>query len=62
MKLTAQQMQDNIFKGMSADRKLEVGSGLWRCAKELVGDKLINYDGDGTKRSEASFGKYSQNS
>lgn len=55
-------MQDNIFKGMSADRKLEVGSGLWRCAKELVGDKLINYDGDGTKRSEASFGKYSQNS
>ena len=62
MEPTAQQIQDNIFKNMSADRKLEVASGLWRCAKELVGSKLINYDGDGTKRSETSFGQYSKDS
>ena len=41
-------LQDAIFKKMSPDRKVEIGSLLWRLAKELVGTK-INY---GPKRSK----------
>lgn len=51
---TAQDIQDDIFRKMSADRKVEVGSQLWRLAKDLVGDK-INYG----RRSKTSFGKHS---
>jgi hypothetical protein len=40
--LTSQQIQDNIFRKMSADRKVEIGSQLWEMAKDIVGDK-INY-------------------
>ena len=50
-----QERQDAIFKKMSADRKIELGSQLWRLAKDLVGDK-ISY---GTNRSKASSNKYS---
>ncbi|MBI2444280.1 MAG: hypothetical protein HYV42_03515 [Candidatus Magasanikbacteria bacterium] len=39
-KKTAQEIQDDIFRAMSADRKLEVGAQLWRLAKALVGDKI----------------------
>tara|TARA_Y100000310_G_scaffold293859_1_gene323813 strand:+ start:85 stop:279 length:195 start_codon:yes stop_codon:yes gene_type:complete len=35
-----QERQDNIFRNMSADRKVEIGSQLWRLAKDLVGDKI----------------------
>ena len=45
-----QEIQDNIFRTMSADRKVEVGSKLWRLAKDLVGNK-INY---GYERSRSS--------
>ena len=48
---TAQERQDNIFRNMSADRKVEVGSQLWQLAKNLVGDK-IDY---GRKRSKTSI-------
>lgn len=49
----AQEIQDNIFRSMPADKKVDVGSQLWRLAKELVGNK-INY---GTNRPEASVDK-----
>jgi len=35
---TAQEIQDDIFRKMSADEKLEVWVGLWRLAKDLTGD------------------------
>lgn len=37
---TAQEIQDDIFRKMTADEKLEVWVGLWRLAKELAGDKI----------------------
>ncbi len=49
----AQYRQDMIFRKMSADRKIEIGSLLWRLAKDLVGDK-IHY---GTNRSKTSPNK-----
>ncbi len=52
-KKTAQERQDEIFRKMSADRKIELGSQLWKLAKTLVGDK-INY---GRERSKTSFGR-----
>ncbi len=52
---TAQEIQDEIFKKMSADRKIEIASLLWRLGKSLDSDK-INY---ATRRSKASFGKNS---
>ena len=39
----SQEIQDKIFKKMSADRKIEIGSMLWRLAKDIVGNK-INYN------------------
>ncbi len=39
---SAQDRQDEIFRNMSADEKIQLGSELWQLAKELVGDK-INY-------------------
>jgi hypothetical protein len=47
-----QDRQDDIFRKMSADRKIEVGSQLWRLAKDLVGDKM-HY---GRNRSKTSSG------
>jgi hypothetical protein len=47
-----QDIQDDIFKKMSADKKIECGSQLWKLAKSLVGDK-INY---GRNRPAPSFG------
>ncbi len=46
---TAQDRQDEIFRKMSADRKLELSSQLWQLAKELACDK-IHY---GTNRPKA---------
>lgn len=48
-----QARQDAIFRKMSADKRMETGSQLWRLAKDLVGDK-INY---AKIRPSASFGK-----
>jgi len=49
----SQIIQDKIFRKMPADKKVELGSQLWRLAKDLVGDK-INY---ASRRSSASFSK-----
>ncbi len=50
-KKTGQEIQDEIFRKMSADRKVRLGSKLWQLAKKLVGDK-INY---ASSRSERAF-------
>lgn len=42
MAKTAQDIQDEIFRKMSAEERLDVGIGLWRLAKDLTGNK-INY-------------------
>ena len=47
-----QDIQDDIFKKMSPDKRIEYGSQLWKLAKSLVGDK-INY---GRNRPAPSFG------
>jgi hypothetical protein len=52
-KKTAQEIQDDIFRKMSADRKLELSSQLWRLVKELAGDK-IRYE---TNRPRTFIGK-----
>lgn len=53
MKKTGQEIQDQIFRKMSADRKIEVGSQLWQLAKTLAGNKIYY----GRKRSKASLGR-----
>ncbi len=52
---TAQDIQDDIFRKMSADERLEVWVGLWRLAKDLAGNK-ITY---GTNRSKDTFVEHS---
>ncbi|MBI2674740.1 MAG: hypothetical protein HYX22_03330 [Candidatus Yanofskybacteria bacterium] len=37
----AQRKQDEIFREMSADKKLELGSKLWLLAKELTKGRRI---------------------
>lgn len=54
MAKTAQNIQDDIFRKMSADEKMEVWVGLWRLAKDLTGNK-ITY---GSNRSENASRKY----
>lgn len=55
---SAQNIQDEIFRKMSADEKIKLGSWFWRLAKDLVGDK-IRYD---RGRPAAAFGKSRKNS
>lgn len=55
---TAQDIQDNIFRKMSADKRVKLGSELWKMAKELVGNK-INY---ARIRSKTAVGKDRKNS
>lgn len=40
MKKSAQDIQDDIFRKMSADKKLKVAAGLWRLARELDNSKI----------------------
>ena len=54
----AQEIQDEIFRKMPADKKVILGSQLWRLAKELAGDK-INYGAD---RPQTAFSGHSKNS
>ena len=56
---TAQDIQDDIFRKMSADRKVEIGGQLWLLAKELDSDK-INYAR--RNRTQISASKNSRNS
>ena len=36
----SQEIQDKIFKKMSANRKIEIGSMLWQLAKDIIGNKI----------------------
>lgn len=46
MKKTAQQIQDEIFKKMSAERKIRMASSFWNFAKEVARDRIYhNIDG-----------------
>lgn len=46
MKKTAQQIQDQIFKKMSAEKKLKLISSFWNFAKEMAGERIYhNIDG-----------------
>ena len=37
---TPQDIQDDIFRNMSDDEKVKLGSDFWLLAKDLVGDKI----------------------
>ena len=52
----AEKLQEEIFKKMTLDERLKLWAGLFILAKELVGDKLIYYDGK-IKRSKRAFSK-----
>jgi hypothetical protein len=56
----AEKLQEEIFKKMSPDERLKLWAGLFILAKELVGDKLIYYDGK-IRRSKRNFSKNSKN-
>jgi len=55
---SAQDKQDEIFRKMPANKKIELGFQLWELGKTLSSDK-INY---ALSRSKRTFSKYSQNS
>lgn len=40
MKSPAERLQDDIYRRMSPDRKLDVASELWRLGKELAPGKI----------------------
>lgn len=40
MKKTAQQIQDEIFRKMSANQKVKLGSDFWRLAKSFDSKKI----------------------
>lgn len=40
MKKTAQQIQDEIFKKMSANQKIRLGSSFWKLAKSIDSNKI----------------------
>jgi len=56
IKKSAQEMQDEIFRKMTVDQKLELAVGLWRLGRELSADK-INYARN--HRPQKSFNKNS---
>lgn len=43
IKRSPQQIQDDIFRKMSVEERVEFGSKLWLLAKEIVKDKCL-YD------------------
>lgn len=46
MKKTAQQIQDDIFRKMSVERKIRLVSSFWNFAKAMAGDRIYhNVDG-----------------
>lgn len=51
---TAQDVQDDIFRKMSADKRLKVWAMLWRLARDLAGNKMTY----GTIRSKDTSNKY----
>lgn len=51
MRKSSGQIQDEIFRKMTADEKLAVGAGLWKLGKELAPDKVIYVRGRSKKSS-----------
>ena len=47
---TGQEIQDEIFRKMSADEKLKVGADLWQLAREIAPEK-VRYGADRPKTS-----------
>ena len=54
-KKLAQDIQDEIFRKMTPDKKIELGSRLWRLGKELSKEKVYY----GVNRPKAIVGKNS---
>lgn len=54
---TAQDVQDDIFRKMSADKRLELWAMLWRLAKDLAGNKMTY----GPNGSKDTYSEYRQN-
>lgn len=55
MKKTAQQIQDEIFRKMSANQKIKLGSSMWRLAKSLDSKKIdFRKDGPATLIGKSS--------
>lgn len=55
---SAQTLQDNLFRKMTADQKVLLGAGLWKLARDLARNK-ITY---GSQRSKRTPGSHSKNS
>ena len=49
MKKTAQQIQDEIFKKMSAEKKIKMASSFWNFAKTIAGVDRIYHNIDGIR-------------
>jgi len=49
-KINPRDFQDKIFKRMTADQRVALGSQLWRFAKDIVGEK-IDFRKSGSKTS-----------
>lgn len=46
MKKTAQQIQDDIFRKMSTEKKIRLASSFWHFARTVAGDRIYhNIDG-----------------
>lgn len=50
MKKTVQQIQDNIFRKMSVEKKIRLASSFWHTAKTISGVNRIYYNIDGVRR------------
>lgn len=46
-KRNAQDIQDDIFRKMSAEKKVLLGFQLWELAKTIVGDKINELENKG---------------
>ena len=55
IKKSAQDIQDDIFRKMTPDKKIDLGSRLWLLARELSKEKIYH----GINRSKAVIGKNS---
>jgi hypothetical protein len=49
MKIVAQKLQDNIFRKMSAEKKIKIASSFWHSAKLISGIDRIYYNLDGIR-------------
>lgn len=53
VKKTAQEMQDDIFRAMTVEKKMELAAGLWRLSVLIAGKKM-KYE---TKRPPSAFSR-----